>query len=252
MPRRFLLSPEQRDRLFGIPTDPAEMAKYYVLNAQDLALVRAKRRSTNRLGFAVQRLRSFRLVLNWRACLRVGADAAWAADRGEPIVQAMLTHRRAEGVLVPAAVVLKQIGLAARVRARRRVSQILGDGLADSTRAALDKSLTLDPALRRSRFARLRGCAESPASTNLLALLDRLEYVRAFGVDATRVTKIHPSRLGRLLAEAAVMTVQHIADLEPVRRTAILVAQVIDLETRLTDATLAMFEKYMGSLFSKA
>ena len=48
------------------------------------------------------------------------------------------------------------------------------------------------------------------------------------------------------------MTVQHIADLEPARRTAILVAQVASLETRLADATLAMFEKYMGSLFTKA
>jgi hypothetical protein len=48
------------------------------------------------------------------------------------------------------------------------------------------------------------------------------------------------------------MTVQHIVDLEPARRTAILVAQVADVEARLADATLAMFEKYMGSLFTKA
>ena len=54
MSRRSLLSPEQRARLFGIPTDHAEMAKYYVLSAEDLALVRTKRRSTNRLGFAIQ------------------------------------------------------------------------------------------------------------------------------------------------------------------------------------------------------
>ena len=48
------------------------------------------------------------------------------------------------------------------------------------------------------------------------------------------------------------MTAQHMADLEPLRRTALLVVQVIDLETRLADATLAMFERYMGSLFTKA
>ncbi len=54
MSPRTLLSPEQRARLFGIPTDPAEMAKHYVLSAEDLALVRTKRRTSNRLGFAVQ------------------------------------------------------------------------------------------------------------------------------------------------------------------------------------------------------
>ena len=48
------------------------------------------------------------------------------------------------------------------------------------------------------------------------------------------------------------MTVQHIAALEPVRRTAILAVQAASLETRLSDATLAMFEKYMGTLFSRA
>ena len=123
------------------------MARHYVLSAEDLALVRTKRRAGNRLGFAIQlclfrhpgqglgpgehppeamiafvanqlgiagcvcrlrardqtrrehvvelqkhlRLRSFGLA-DWRACLRVGADAAWATDRGEPIVQAMLDH----------------------------------------------------------------------------------------------------------------------------------------------------------------
>ena len=55
MSRRTLLSPEQCARLFGVPTDPAEMAKHYVLSAEDLALARTKRRRSNRLGFAVQR-----------------------------------------------------------------------------------------------------------------------------------------------------------------------------------------------------
>ena len=279
-----------------------------MLSAEDLALVRAKRRPSNRLGFAVQlcvlrhpgrpldpselpspamlafaasqvgvdpkmfgeyahraetrrehllelqhrlRLRSFRLA-DWRACVQVGANAAWATDRGEPIVQAMLAHLRADHVLIPAAAVLERIGLAARVRARKRVFQALAEGLTDGARDALEKLLALDPALRRSRFAWLRDCAESPAPSNILGLLDRLEFVRALGVDETRARRIHPARLGRLLAEAAVMTVQHIADLEPARRTAILVAQTADLETRLGDATLAMFEKYIGSLFSKA
>ncbi|HBH41729.1 MAG TPA: hypothetical protein DDW26_07455, partial [Rhizobiales bacterium] len=54
MPRRSLLSNEQRTRLFAIPVDHAEMAKHYVLSADDLALVRTKRRSVNRLGFAIE------------------------------------------------------------------------------------------------------------------------------------------------------------------------------------------------------
>lgn len=308
MSRRALLSSEQRARLFGIPVDQAEMARHYVLSHEDLALVRAKRRAANRLGFAIQlctlrypgralepleappapmlvfianqigvdpalfgdyarrgetrrehlielqkllALGSFRLA-DWRASLQVGADAAWATDRGEPIVQAMLDHLRGANVLLPAAAVLERIGLAARAWARKKAFKALADGLMDAVRDSLDKLLQVDPEVRRSRFAWLRDYSESPAPTNIVALLDRLEYVRGLGIGAERSARIHAARLSRLVDEGAVMTVQHIADLEPARRTAILVAQVSNLETRLADATLAMFEKYMGSLFTRA
>jgi TnpA family transposase len=308
MPRRSLLSAEQRTRLFAIPVDHAEMAKHYVLSADDLALIRTKRRSINRLGFAIQlcllqhpgqglgpgerppeamtafvahqlrvspaaladyalrdqtrrehaielqkrlRLRAFRLA-DWRACLQVGTDTAWATDRGEPIVRAMLAHLRTANVLVPAAAVLERIGLAVRVRARKRAFQVLAEGLTEAERDALDALLVVDPELRRSRFAWLREHSVSPAPSNFLELLNRLEYVRGLKIDPERAGRIHAARLGRLVDEGAIMTVQHIVDLEPARRTAILVAQVVDMEARLADATLAMFEKYVGSLFTKA
>ena len=196
-------------------------------------------------------LRSFGLA-DWRACLRVGTDAAWATDRGEPIVRAMLAHLRANGVLLPAAAVLERIGLAARARARKKTFETLAAGLSDSERDTLTGLLAVDPELRRSRFAWLRDYSESPAPSNIVALLDRLEYARGLGIDPARAGRIHAARLARLIDEGAIMTVQHIADLEPARRTAILTVQAASLETRLSDATLAMFEKYMGTLFSRA
>ena len=194
MSRRTLLSAEQRDRLFAVPTDPAEMARHYVLGADDLALIRSKRRGMNRLGFAVQLcllrypgqglgpgdhppeamiafvadqvgvppaafadyahrdqtrrehaaelqaalgMRRFGFA-DWRTCIRVGADAAWATDRGEPIVRAMLEPLRAARVLIPAATVLERIGLIARVRARKKAFQALAAGLTDADARALD------------------------------------------------------------------------------------------------------------------
>lgn len=308
MPRRSLLSAEQRTRLFAIPTAPAEMARHYALSPEDLVLIRAKRRSMNRLGFAVQLcllrhpgqglgpgqhppaamvdfvaaqlaipsaafadyarrdqtrrehavelqailgLRSFRLG-DWRDCLRVGADAAWATDRGEPIVQAMLAHIRSRNVLVPDAAVLERIGLAARARARQRTFQVLVDGVTEAEQAALDSLLVTDPTVRRSRFAWLRDAPEAPSATNMAALLDRLDWVRSIGVAQERTARVHPARLARLVEEGGIMTAQHLANVEPLRRTALLMAGVVDLETRLTDATLAMFCKYVGSLFTKA
>src|SRR4051812_30524004 len=164
----------------------------------------------------------------------------------------MLAHLRANGVLLPAAAVLERIGLAARARARKKTFDTLAAGLFDSERDTLTGLLAVDPDLRRSRFAWLRDYSESPAPSNIVALLDRLEYARGLGIDPARASHIHAARLARLIDEGTIMTVPHIAELEPARRTAILVVQAASLETRLTDATLAMFEKYMGTLFSRA
>ena len=188
----------------------------------------------------------------WRDCLRVGTEAAWATDRGEPIVRAMLDQLRRTNIMLPAPHVLERIGLEARVRARRRAFETLASGLTDADRQELDGLLTNDPEVGRSRFTWLRDCPESPAPSNMVELLDRLDYVRSLGVDADRAGSINPGRLTRLVEEGGIMTAQHIADLEPARRTAILVAQVAHLDTRVADATLAMFEKYIGSLFTKA
>ncbi len=224
MSTRALLSVEQRDRLFNIPVERAEMARHYVLGAEDLKLIGSKRRAPNRLGFAVQlcllrypghglgpsehppelliafvaeqisvapsafaeyavrdqtqREHAFELqrVLGiqrfgftaWRNCMSVGADAAWATDRGEPIVMPMLDHLRRTSTIIPAPYVLERNGLAARVMARRRTFEIISSGLTDEKRQAMDALLANDPEVGRSRFAWLRDCPESPAPSNMI------------------------------------------------------------------------------------
>ena len=145
--------------------------------------------------------------MDWRACLRVGAAAAWATDRGEPIVQAMLVHLRANGVLLPGAAVLERIGLAARARARKKTFEAIASGMSEQERGTLTGLLSVDPELRRSRFAWLRDYSESPAPSNIVALLDRLEYARGLGVEhvftfAAMATQMHPGHDARVFGAA--------------------------------------------------
>ena len=218
MSRRTLLSSEQRARLFGIPSEAADMAKHYVLSAEDLALVRAKRRPSNRLGFAVQlcvlrhpgrpldpselpspamlafaasqvgvdpkmfgeyahraetrrehllelqhrlRLRSFRFA-DWRACVQVGADAAWATDRGEPIVQrdacAFCAPRTCSS---PPRQSWSGSGLGPGARPQDGVSDF-GIRTDRWRNGKLEGLLANDPDVRRSRFAWLRDIRSRP------------------------------------------------------------------------------------------
>jgi len=54
MPRRTVLSTAQRAAFERLPTEPDELIKYYHLTAEELAIIKKRRRDSNRLGFAVQ------------------------------------------------------------------------------------------------------------------------------------------------------------------------------------------------------
>ena len=54
MAHRQLLTDEERQALLGIPLDADSMARCFTLSRADRHLVSARRRDTNRIGFAVQ------------------------------------------------------------------------------------------------------------------------------------------------------------------------------------------------------
>ena len=71
-------------------------------------------------------------------------------------------------------------------------------------------------------------------------------------IDPARAGRIHAARLGRLIDEGAIMTVQHIADLEPARRTAILVAQAATWRPGSPTRRSPCSRNTWARLFSKA
>ena len=54
MGRRDLLSADERRRIFGVPTQRDDLARFYTFEAVDLELIEMRREGRNRLGFAVQ------------------------------------------------------------------------------------------------------------------------------------------------------------------------------------------------------
>lgn len=54
MPRRNLLTPAERNSLMAFPTTDDKLIQHYTLTEPDLSLIRQRRGSRNRLGFAVQ------------------------------------------------------------------------------------------------------------------------------------------------------------------------------------------------------
>jgi len=76
--------------------------------------------------------------------------------------------------------------------------------------------------------------------------------VRNLGIERDRQRNVPSIAFDRIAAECLRLTSQHVRDLAVPRRHATLVAAAISFETNLTDATLFMFDKLMGSLIRKA
>ena len=86
----------------------------------------------------------------------------------------------------------------------------------------------------------------------MLGLIERLDHVRAAGLDPARGHRVHQSRLAQLAREAGRTTVQHVAGYERQRRHATLVAVALDLAASLTDQAVDLFDRVIGTMFRKA
>jgi len=142
--------------------------------------------------------------------------------------------------------------LQVRGRAQRQLWRRLIDGLTDRQRQALDQLLEVRGGGGQSTLAWLRQTAYAATTGNFPKLIERLSLVRACGIEPERATRVHQNYWLKLAREGAQSTVQHLADLEPLRRYATLTALVGELTATLTDEALNMFEHLVGKLFKKS
>lgn len=76
--------------------------------------------------------------------------------------------------------------------------------------------------------------------------------MRDIGLPAQLGDNIHPARLSKFAREGAVAPINLLSDFGERRRIATLAAQVSELDTALTDAAIAMFERLTGHLFTRS
>jgi hypothetical protein len=184
--------------------------------------------------------------------IEAAAQSAWGTDRGQLIVVAVIATLRGEKIILPAPAVIERTAIAGRARARKRTADALLTGLSPAQLTKLDRLLTPDPALKATPFAWLRNASTSPKPDHVRALLDRLRFVRDIGIPPVAAGRVHADRLQQLIREARISDAHQIGRYRAYRRRAILVASVIDFETRLTDAVLDMADKLIGGLFARA
>ena len=159
---------------------------------------------------------------------------------------------KAQRFVLPSADTLERIGLAGRARARRLSAQALNDSLDSERKKALEDLLKHDPSIGRSRLTWLRTPPHATSAPSMLGLLERLRFVRAIALPRNLGDNIHPGRLAKFAREGAVAPVNLLSDFGKRRRLASLAAQMLELETTLTDSAIALFERLTGQLFTRS
>ena len=197
-------------------------------------------------------LRAFVPAEHMRAGILLAARAAFDTDDGVTILQRLTSGMRAQRLVLPSADTLERIGLAGRARARRVSAQAINDALDAERKRALTELLKHDPSIGRSRLTWLRALPHSTSAASMQGLLERLKQVRTLGLPRDLGEAIHPARLAKFAREGAVAPLSLLNDFGERRRVASLAAQMSELETTLTDATIALFERLTAQLFTRS
>jgi Domain of unknown function (DUF4158) len=187
-----------------------------------------------------------------RALFMAALNEATGTDRGDAIVGAMIAHLRGQGILLPAALELERLALAARSFARKRAHKNLVEGLAQETISGLEALIAVDNDRELTPLAWLREWPEAPTQRNLAGIIERLQVIRKIGVEPDREQRIHRARYATIARETPILSAQHLSRFNPQRRLATLVVFAREMEAILTDAALVMFDKMLGSVFHRA
>ena len=164
----------------------------------------------------------------------------------------VLEELRARRIVCPPLTAIERLCGMVRARAQRQLWRRLTDGLTDRQRQALDQLLEVRSGGGQSTLAWLRQTAYTATTGNFSKLIERLNQVRALGIEPERATRVHQNYWLKLAREGGQCTVQHLAELEPLRRHATLTALALDLTATLTDEAFNMFEHLIGKLFKKS
>ena len=173
-------------------------------------------------------------------------------DRLFRLAELVMEECRRRRIVVPSPRRLERLCIGLRFRARREIERRLTSGLSHEQRRQLDTLTQRRAESGQSWLVWLRQMPQATKPAAMLGLIDRLNHLRAIGVDAARGHRVHQARLAQLAREAGRTTAQHIADYERQRRHATLVAIALELGATLTDQAIDLFERLIGTMFSKA
>lgn len=94
-------------------------------------------------------------------------------------------------------------------------------------------------------YTRLKQWPSHAKPSNILKLVERLNFVRQFPVADPRLASLPQSRLSGLAAEGKRLSASSLSEYAPAKRRAVIFARLVDLSQTLTDEILDMHDRLM-------
>nr|WP_313709581.1 Tn3 family transposase [Brucella intermedia] len=188
---------------------------------------------------------------DYRELITAAAREAAATEQGAPIAKAVIEALKERKLLVPMPELLIRLALAGRAAARRQAYRELIRDLEQPSIEALDQLLA-ERAGDRSHLGWIAEAPEGAKLKNLKGLIARLEVLRSAAIPDDRRKTIHANRYGIIARDARILHAREIRRLTSERRYATLAAFVIERQASITDLTIDMFCKMIGSNRRKA
>lgn len=177
---------------------------------------------------------------------------AMQTTQGFLLARAVVEELRQRHIVVPPVRVVELLVATASTRAQREVYRLLTAPLSSEQRQSLDAILEQRPGTPYSTLAWLRTPPGAPSARAILAHIERLKTIRAFGLPPDIGRSVHQNRLLRIAREAAQTAVTDLRDYERTRRHATLVALLVETAATLTDEIVDLHDRMIGSFFAKA
>jgi TnpA family transposase len=184
--------------------------------------------------------------------IEMAANAAWPTDKGVVIAAGVIDALRQAKILLPSISTIERAGIAGRARARKQAMHAVLSSLGPDQLAKLDALFVTDSVMDITPLAWLKAIPAAAKPDHIREILDRLRFVREIGIPAKAGATIHPDRYRQFVREGRASPAYLIERYTGSRRRATLVALLIDLEERLTDAAIEMADKLIGSVFARA
>lgn len=198
-------------------------------------------------GFRTFSAAHYRTLSNWLFPL------ALQTDQGMTLAVAILEELRALKIIVPPLAVIERLCAETATRALRHLYRVLSDPLSELQKERIDR--LLEQHEKRPSITTLTWLRQPPGAPNakhVLELIKRLRIIHDLNLPPGLERSIHRNRLLKLARVAGQTTVQHLRRFDDAQRYALLIVLLLETRATLTDEVLAMHDKIMGVIFSKA